>query len=330
MKRRIFLTLIPALAACFALAGAERTAQRPTEPQPAELRGRVTADGRGVEGVAVTDGRTIVRTDAKGRYRLASASDAEFVYLTLPDGYEIPAEAGAAAFYRRITGQERRYDFALRRAGRDMTRHRLVLVADPQVYFEEELDSVRRASADIRRTASDGVETFGVACGDIIGDITRRPTLFGPVRDALAESGVPFFYVFGNHDMDTDVRTNDYSKRSFKERFGPTYYAFDRGKIHYVVLDDVFFLARSYLYAGYLEERQLRWLEQDLASVPAGSTAPHGGVNGARSRRTRCSTTAGRSTSCSNPTGRTSSRRTSTTTRTTLPCRTSSSMSTPR
>ena len=48
MKRRIFLTLIPALAACFALAGAERTAQRPTEPQPAELRGRVTADGRGV------------------------------------------------------------------------------------------------------------------------------------------------------------------------------------------------------------------------------------------------------------------------------------------
>ena len=72
--------------------------------------------------------------------------------------------------------------------------------------------------------------------------------------------------------MDTDVRTNDYSKRSFKERFGPTYYAFDRGKIHYVVLDDVFFLARSYLYAGYLEERQLRWLEQDLASVPAGST----------------------------------------------------------
>ena len=83
---------------------------------------------------------------------------------------------------------------------------------------------------------------------------------------------MPFFYVFGNHDMDTDVRTNDYSKRSFKERFGPTYYAFDRGKIHYVVLDDVFFLARSYLYAGYLEERQLRWLEQDLASVPAGST----------------------------------------------------------
>lgn len=58
----------------------------------------MTADGRGVEGVAVTDGRTIVRTDAKGRYRLASASDAEFVYLTLPDGYEIPAEAARPHF----------------------------------------------------------------------------------------------------------------------------------------------------------------------------------------------------------------------------------------
>lgn len=51
----------------------------------------------------------------------------------------------------------------------DMTRHRLLAVADPQVYFECELDSVRRAADDMRLTAADGVPTLGVVCGDIIG-----------------------------------------------------------------------------------------------------------------------------------------------------------------
>ena len=245
----------------------------PAAGAPRELRGRVTADGRGVAGVRVTDGHRFVETDRRGCYRLPAAEEAEFVYLTLPDGYEIPAWEGAAALYRRIDPEQpAHYDFTLRRSAKDMTRHRLLLVADPQVYFEQELDSVRRAAADMRRTAADGMETFGVACGDIIGDITRKPLLFEPVRDALAESGTPFFYVFGNHDMDVDARSNDYSKESFKERFGPTYYSFDRGRIHYVVLDDVFFLARGYLYTGYLEERQLRWLEEDLAAVPHGRT----------------------------------------------------------
>ncbi|MDR3936594.1 MAG: metallophosphoesterase N-terminal domain-containing protein, partial [Alistipes sp.] len=97
MKTSAFI-LFAALLAASSLSVTGRAATRTID-----LCGRVTASGRGVTGVCVTDGRTIVRTDAKGRYRLASASDAEFVYLTLPDGYEIPAEAGAAAFYRRIT-----------------------------------------------------------------------------------------------------------------------------------------------------------------------------------------------------------------------------------
>ena len=146
----------------------------PAAGAPRELRGRVTADGRGVAGVRVTDGHRFVETDRRGFYRLPAAEGAEFVYLTLPDGYEIPAREGAATLYRRIDPeQSAHYDFTLRRSAKEMTRHRLLLVADPQVYFEQELDSVRRAAADMRLTAADGMETFGVACGDIIGDITR-------------------------------------------------------------------------------------------------------------------------------------------------------------
>lgn len=268
MSLRILRLLLPALAACSCAWAAGPAALRTTE-----LRGRVTARDRGVAGVGVTDGLTVVRTDARGRYRLSSTSEAEFVYLSLPDGYEIPVEAGTPCIYQRLDPEKNhRYDFTLTPAAGELTRHRLLLVADPQVYFDEELDSVRRAAADMRRMAADGIPTVGVVCGDIIGDINRRPSLFEPVREAVATSGIPFFYAVGNHDMDLGVRTNDYAKASFKRHFGPTYYSFDRGRVHYVVLDDNFYIARSYLYVGYLEERQLRWLEQDLATVPAGRT----------------------------------------------------------
>ena len=48
--------------------------------------------------------------------------------------------------------------------------------------------------------------------------------------------------------------------------------SFNRGKIHYVVLDDVFFIGEAKKYIGYLPETQLQWLEQDLALVKPGTT----------------------------------------------------------
>lgn len=244
-----------------------------TLPRTIELYGSVQSAGRGIADVAVTDGYTIVQTDSKGNYRLTSTPAAEFVYLTVPDGYEVPTEQGTPKIYHNISADEmQRYDFTLQCSKANAEHHRLLIIADPQVYFDEELDSVRRASADIRRTVSDGVPTLGVVCGDIIGDITHEPALFEPVRKAIATSGVPFFYAVGNHDMDLGVRSNDYAKTSFKSHFGPTYYSFNRGRVHYVVLDDNFYIGRSYLYVGYLEESQLQWLEQDLALVPAGRT----------------------------------------------------------
>jgi 3',5'-cyclic AMP phosphodiesterase CpdA len=153
-------------------------------------------------------------------------------------------------------------------------RHRLIVVADPQVYFESELDSVRRAAADIAATASDGIPTVGLVVGDIIGDISHTPSLFLPVKQALEESGIRFFYVAGNHDLDIDARSDsDYARRTFNSIFGPSRYSFDIGRVHYVILDDTFILSRGIArYVGYIDEEQLQWLEKDLTDVPKGST----------------------------------------------------------
>jgi hypothetical protein len=72
--------------------------------------------------------------------------------------------------------------------------------------------------------------------------------------------------------MDLEARTDEGSAESFKQHFGPTYYSYNRGKIHYVVLDDVFFMGVDKRYMGYISENQLAWLEQDLKMVSPGTT----------------------------------------------------------
>src|SRR5690606_41142023 len=57
---------------------------------------------------------------------------------------------------------------------------------------------------------------------------------------------------------------------TFSRHFGPRWYSFDRGAVHYVVLDDVFWHGAGYL--GYLGLDQLTWLAADLQHVEAGRT----------------------------------------------------------
>lgn len=148
---------------------------------------------------------------------------------------------------------------------------RLIVVSDPQVYRVSELDSVRRAAADIARTASDGVPTVGIVLGDIVGEMPD--SLLRPTMDALAESGVPFRYVIGNHDLDTDTGSNSGARRTFRSSVGPAWYSFEMEGAHVVVLDDVFMLSRGVArYVGYIGEEQLEWLERDLKRVRKGST----------------------------------------------------------
>ena len=83
---------------------------------------------------------------------------------------------------------------------------------------------------------------------------------------------MPFYQAMGNHDMKYYGRSNETATVTYEKHFGPAYYSFNKGKIHYVVLNDVFYIGRDYFYIGYLPEQQLAWLEKDLSFVPHGST----------------------------------------------------------
>ena len=226
-------------------------------------------EGQLLKGVKVTDGYSIVRSDEQGAYTLDIHPDAKFVYITIPSGYEVPERNGAPLFYRELDDSPQIVDFELSATGKDETRHNFFVWADVQVYNESELDYVSQAAADAAAYATEsGLPSFGVSCGDIGGEWSSG--LMARVHQTCAKAGFPFFALMGNHDLRTDAATNEAAKAFYQKTFGPSWYSFDKGRIHYVVLDDVFFFVRHYL--GYYTEHQLNWLKADLEDLPQGST----------------------------------------------------------
>lgn len=243
-----------------------------------EFYGKVYENGKGIHGVPVTDGINVVLTDKEGNFELHSNTLAEFIYITIPSGYDIPIKNNAPYFFHHIQNKSKKkqiINFELKKSDIDENKHTMIVCADPQVAFDEELPILQTIIGDMKKLSSDDYPNnpiFGIVCGDITAEIKNEPKFFPIVKQMFNDSKIPFFYAVGNHDMDVSGRSNYRSKKTYEDHFGPSYYSFNRGKVHYVVLDDVFFTGRPYGYIGYLEEIQLNWLEQDLALIPKGST----------------------------------------------------------
>jgi hypothetical protein len=232
------------------------------------VTGKVTANGRGISGVPISDGKTVVSTDHKGRFSLVT--EGEFIFLSYPSGYAFNTLAnGSVDFFRRVPQNQSPVEirFELKPLQIPDRKHRFVVIADPQLQTEEEANIFINESCPELKAFNTDETVFGIGCGDLVFD---QFELFTPYNQGIISTGIPFFQVTGNHDIDLEARSNEQAQKPFKEQFGPTYYSFNRGKVHYIVLNDVFFLG-SKQYYGYLDELQLRWLEKDLSYVPKDS-----------------------------------------------------------
>ena len=246
----------------------------PARGQAVRIQGLVSSAGQAIAGVPVTDGRTIVDTDADGRFTLVTTSDRPFVYISVPSGYEIPQNAtGTARFYRPIEADrngEQRVLFELTRLPDGDHEHAFVVLADTQTQSFYEMRRFRLETVpDVVQTRRDLGErpVFGVACGDIMFDDL---SFYPDYEAAVSDMGVPFFQVVGNHDLNFDAPTDAGTIDTFMNHFGPNYYSFDRGEIHYIVLDDVFWYNEGYM--GHIDATQLAWLEADLSRIERGRT----------------------------------------------------------
>lgn len=236
------------------------------------IRGRVHAGGKGLARVAVTDGVSVVQTGADGVFTLVASPRQPFVYVSVPAQCEVPVSATgtARAFQPIVAGaaDEMAVEFALAPRREPATRHAFVALADTQTRDAEDMGLLHGESVpDLQRWVAglQGRPAFGVSVGDIMFDDL---SLYPEYERAAKAVGIPFFQVVGNHDLDFSARSAELTTSTFMRHFGPTYYSFDVGAVHYVVLQDVLYHGTGYV--GYVDERQLQWLEADLALVEAG------------------------------------------------------------
>ncbi|HAL55515.1 MAG TPA: hypothetical protein DCP63_03280 [Bacteroidetes bacterium] len=240
---------------------------------PVRIRGAVRSHGKGVPNVAISDGLSVVKTGSDGTFDLHSVSTRDFVFMTIPPGYAIAQNpTGTARFYQPIeprTNGDATALFDIAQLPHSDTMHAFFQLADPQTLDEADVSRFRRETVpDVYAMARQLADRslFGVACGDIMFD---RLQYFPEYEQGVKEMSIPFFQVLGNHDVERQARTDEASSATFRRHFGPTYYSFNRGEIHYVVLDDIFWFGS---YIGYLDQPQLDWLRADLAHVERGKT----------------------------------------------------------
>jgi len=237
---------------------------------------------KGIKGVRVSNQRDVVLTDAQGRYQLP-VDDDTILFVIKPRNWAPPRdENGISRFYyiHKPNGSPQlrfpgvpptgplpeSVDFPLRPA-KEPNRFRVLMFGDTQPRNQTEIDYIAH---DVVEGLIGAEAAFGVVLGDIVFDDL---SLFPSIKRTLGRVGIPMVYVGGNHDMNHDAPSDALSDETFEREFGPPYYSFDYGPVHFVVLENINWRpATETTRAGYsagIGEKQLTFLKNDLKTVPA-------------------------------------------------------------
>lgn len=226
----------------------------------------------GLPGVAVSNQIEVVQTDAQGAYRLTGRG-AGVVFVSLPRGRN-----PVAGFWRAAPKDDAtdiHFPLAPSADSDDFT---FIHASDTHL-SEQSLPRTRRLLGIIETRKPD----LTLISGDLIRDALRvseaeATGLYEMYVKAMAGSTRPVWSVPGNHEIFAIERHHSlvssshplFGKGMYRKYLGPNYYSFNRGRIHFIALDTVDI--EDLWYYGHLDKAQLDWLEQDLKTVPKGST----------------------------------------------------------
>ncbi len=236
------------------------------------VRGTVKCAGKPLSGVTVTDGYTFAQSDAEGAFAFDASDEAMFISVVTPAGYVAALEQGMPRFWQPYSPKTKRYDFSLNLWPGSGECYEMLAVADPQPKTDKHFDRLRDEimpvlKRRVEEKKAQGVHQAAIVLGDVVWD---SPNLFAGVKKQFAALGIPVYTVIGNHDHDLAKYTDREATATYRDHFGPTYYAFDMGRTHYIVLDDIVYHgARKY--DEQIDSVQVRWAAAYAKLLPAGS-----------------------------------------------------------
>ena len=242
-------------------------------------------------GVVISDGLLCVQTDENGYFEIDSdLSRTKFITASIPSGYAAPTdENGLPIFYHRVTDEEREKDLVVHTFNftpikNNPERYTLIVGADPQprpnTYGYDKnayhsLDCCKDFYCDMKEKAKtiSGRNVYGLMLGDIVHE---NMSLFTDYVAGLKTLGFPMFNIIGNHDNDHTAANDTDGRRKYEEWLGPTYYSFNIGKQHYVVLDNLIMKKNGdgqlKDYDQGLTDEIWQWLQNDLQYIDRSTT----------------------------------------------------------
>ncbi len=237
------------------------------------------ADEQGIEGVRVSNGREVVVTSASGQYTLP-VDDDTILFVIKPSGYRTVIDdlnIPRSYYIHKPNGSPKldfpgvaptgplpaAVDFPLYQVT-EPTAFDVVFFGDPQPRDQKEIDYIAH---DVIEELTGIDAAFGVTLGDILFDDL---SLFDSFNRTLSHIGIPWYNVIGNHDINFASENDELSDETYERVYGPPYFSFDYGPVHFIAVDDVHWLreGNKKLYRSGLSEEQLTFIENDLKHVP--------------------------------------------------------------
>ena len=262
------------------------------------IYGTVECNGKPLSNVIVSDGYEITKTDKQGRYFLVSQKRNGYVFVTAPGNYAYEVKDALPQLWANLNnskGIAERHDFRLVKASHK--KFAFIALTDihmanyydaPQHFRNKDVPVIRNTVNGLLKKHGKKYKVYTINGGDSSYD-TYWVTGSYTIRDFPAtlketQYPTPMFNVMGNHDndpfelagKDVDFR----AEQAYRDALGPTYYSFNIGKIHFVVLDNIIYnnkpgkgfesmgLPGMIDYTVGITPNQMEWLRKDLALQP--------------------------------------------------------------
>lgn len=242
--------------------------------------GIVSSAGVGVENVVVSDGAEVTVTNEKGIYQLKSAKKWGYVFISVPSGYEVPSVGVLPQFHRALKNSAdvvERADFKLEKVdGQDS--YKIFMLGDMHLANRTgDLGQFAQFTSDLTdyMTRHKGEKMYALTLGDMTWDLYWYsnsyyfPQYLNTINSQI--KNLQIFHTMGNHDNDFQTRSDYDAAVKYVDQICPTYYSFNIGKVHYVVMDDIdcssYDGSTSHNYVKSLSAEQLDWLAKDLSHV---------------------------------------------------------------
>ena len=242
--------------------------------------GIVSSAGVGVENVVVSDGAEVTVTNEKGIYQLKSAKKWGYVFISVPSGYEVPSVGVLPQFHRALknsAGVVERADFKLEKVdGQDS--YKIFMLGDMHLANRTgDLGQFAQFTSDLTdyMTRHKGEKMYALTLGDMTWDrywysnSYYFPQYLNTINSQI--KNLQIFHTMGNHDNDFQTRSDYDAAVKYVDQICPTYYSFNIGKVHYVVMDDIdcssYNGSTTHNYVASLSAEQLDWLAKDLSHV---------------------------------------------------------------